>query len=133
MNRVTWQYVAGFFDGEGCVGAPSGRTGIKLQIAQKTAAVLEEIKSFLDAQGIVCAISRNRSHPAQMYTLHIDGRAAARLMLEGLRPYVIVKKQSVEDALRQLRLFPPLTRFASTIAWEARHWSNRDVAVGGRL
>jgi hypothetical protein len=100
MAFVSWAYVAGFFDGEGCVGAPSSRTGVHVSVVQKSPRVLEEIAAFLESHGVTTSYHRNRSHPARMYSLHASSHEGARAWLEGMLPYLIVKRQCAEDAIQ---------------------------------
>ncbi len=49
---VTWQYFAGFFDAEGCIGAATRSGSVNLSIAQVNPTVLESLLAFLQDQGL---------------------------------------------------------------------------------
>jgi len=55
--EMNWDYVAGFFDGEGCVTLYKEKTNkwgkaVKVSITQKDTESLKEIKKFLHNQGL---------------------------------------------------------------------------------
>ena len=52
---LSWGWLAGFVDAEGCIGIPADRHGFTFAIAQKHTPVLEKIGTFLKANGIECA------------------------------------------------------------------------------
>lgn len=66
--RLSWSYVAGFFDAEGCITVCARSKSVKLELSQKDPAVLLSIKSFLqsetgshqvsDPQGVSCKYLR---------------------------------------------------------------------------
>ena len=48
--RLSWSYVAGFFDAEGCIKVCAISKSVKLELSQKDPAVLLSIKSFLQSE-----------------------------------------------------------------------------------
>ncbi len=122
MTRIDWSYVAGFFDGEGTVGT-SGKYSICASISQKDLHVLDLIVHFLLGQGVEANIN---GYPSGASNLCIRARSL-KSFLEGVRPYVIVKKQVVEDAWRSLRLFPkrgPGGRYIPGVLPSEARWGN---------
>ncbi|CAE8633841.1 unnamed protein product [Polarella glacialis] len=48
--QCSWDYVAGFFDGEGCIRVPSVRNSFRLHISQLHRQMLVEIIVFIQAE-----------------------------------------------------------------------------------
>lgn len=93
-------YVAGFFDGEGClmIYQDRGYYRIRVALGQKTPEVLQEIQRFIKVGRIGLAKTGH-------YYLRIDQRAHIRHFLDIIRPYAIVKKQHIQ-VLDQFFRFP---------------------------
>ena len=107
---VNWPYIAGFFDGEGCISQTGGQ--FRVTISQKLRLPLEKIQAFLIAEGIESKIklSASKSRAVPMYNLTIFKKRAIEPFLTGVRPCLLVKKQQAEDLWRYLRLFPIRTK-----------------------
>jgi len=112
-NNLMWSYMAGFFDGEGCVSVV-GRAGkldayrtlaVQVRFAQKLKTPLERMQIFLKGFDIRSRIVTYPSNTAS--SLDIQGIGAYRVLQEML-PYLIVKKNIAQDALRLRKLFPPM-------------------------
>lgn len=114
---INWAYVAGFFDGEGTLGGcgtakgQSGKCRVFARMYQQNPHALCVIRDFLANQGIGTTIVTTRrggfaGHP--MNALNIPIRSIPAF-LAGVRPYVLVKKQLVEDIARYLALYPAMT------------------------
>jgi hypothetical protein len=113
---MNWAYIAGLFDGEGCVRVSRSKLGIgiTLQIVQVTqhAAVFYEMATFLKALGVE-AIVVNESFLRNpkwkpVSNLTIRRRESVMAFLRGVLPYLYIKKVSCQDALRFLRMYPSL-------------------------
>ena len=116
---MTWEYLAGFVDGEGHISVRNGAVngGVRLNIAQAGdvgKCVLLTIREFLLARGItptqVREIHRRPGH-LQCYVLEVTKRAELMKVLKRLLPHLIVKKVVAQDVLRFLVAFPPLRNF----------------------
>lgn len=112
---MTWAYIAGFFDGEGHYGSQRGKLSWRIAITQNDIRPLHAIKEFLHAQGIeTCAIDTVRAQSKKRWQetsiLRLNNRPDITIFLDGVRPYLIVKKQFAEDLLRFMRLYPDLRR-----------------------
>src|SRR5689334_11080880 len=104
---ITWEYLAGFFDGEGCVNyANSGsqRTyRIRLTFSQSRKRgyeLLFKIKAFLEKEK--CKLGKIYTSG---YIKDIEKNSTKKIM-EALLPYLEIKKLEVQDALRRQILFP---------------------------
>lgn len=95
---ISWEYLAGFVDGEGCIKIytkPSGYKVVRCTIGQKHREVLDQIQTFLMTNN---AITLSRG----CYYLQLNSRIDVEHFLLGILPYLIVKKQ---DALAVLELY----------------------------
>ena len=119
--KLSWPYIAGFFDGEGCISLCSNRarpntTQYSVTFSQagpEGLTLLTEIREFLSVQGIKSYL-RSRAPGAKgcfakktVYNLAIMSRPSVKPCLEALLPYLRIKKVKCEDILRWLKLFPP--------------------------
>jgi intein/homing endonuclease len=111
--RMSWAYIAGFFDGEGSVccydGKQKGRDSVRrvfrIQIYQNSEVVLEEIQAFL-ARNRISSKLRYHSRPDRVAKGH---QGSWMLTVEGVRDtfrflccvekYTIVKSKTVQEAL----------------------------------
>ena len=108
-----WAYVAGFFDGEGSIsisGSQVRSPRFVIQIAQKSRIVLDKIQTFLSTRGINSRVyaRTDAAHVNGMHNLYIGTADDVLKFLRNVRPYVIVKKQTAEDAMRLSILYPSL-------------------------
>ena len=118
MQPLSWAYVVGFFDGEGCVstyynkGRRAGETRVHInQSGDRGRELLIEIEGFLEERGIRSNITV--SHPRRgrtVWALQISSRGSVKGFLQAVRPYVRMKKQIVEDTLRFFTAFPPVPK-----------------------
>jgi len=125
---LSWQYIAGFTDGEGCIRINSNhRYGCspKIAIAQSGARgldVLTKIRLWLLEQDIPSNFDiqePTKLSKLTLYRLTITKRETATKFLEGVLPYLIVKKVEAEDLLRHLKIFPALPK-GGKLTWESR-------------
>jgi hypothetical protein len=116
---ISWSYLAGFFDGEGCVNyANSGskRTyRVRLTFSQafpRGKQLLLEIKTFLEANGCklgqISTSGYQRAIDKQGWQLQVTERQSTELIMKKLLPHLHIKKLEVQDALRRQLLFPPI-------------------------
>lgn len=110
MSRVTWEWLAGFTDGDGCIAIPKNAvqrpSQIKVTWYQADAAwmVLGEITDFLEEQGIEYHLYL---HPTDdVWQLRVQGAALTEQVLEMLEPHLILKQEKAQQALEVLRTSP---------------------------
>lgn len=112
---MSWDYIAGFFDGEGSVYFPLGRNQHypKMSVVQsqdRGLILLTEIRDFLLSQGIHCTLAKPRmtsplsNHP--MHCLDIYGRDSAIMFLKEVGPRLRIKRVISQDIIRFLSAFP---------------------------
>lgn len=119
---MNWAYIAGFFDGEGSIHVPMGQkfvTSVFISLYQSDQLPLLRIQKFLESHGIHCKVrqeKRIREGPhrivskKEQYILEFSKKESAYIFLRSIRPYSLVKKQIVEDCIRYLKIFPPMTK-----------------------
>jgi hypothetical protein len=103
---INWAYVAGFCDGEGTI-----RQNY-IRLYQRDPKPLNEIAAWLNKHGIYCTV-RCRKTPRvtnflvihQESSLNINRYRDMRKFIEGVMPYLIVKKTIAQDVLRYMKLF----------------------------
>lgn len=117
MASMSWAYVAGFFDGEGCVDCRektredrdfAHRRVFRLTFYQNTRDVLDRINLFLQGEGIE-AVVRTHTRPDRVelghsgsYMLAITGVANVFKCLNGMFPYLIVKEDEASFVIEWL-------------------------------
>lgn len=114
-TKISWAYVAGFFDGEGhvCVITKNSNVGL-CQAGPEGERVLHEIAAMCATVGIHCGVydsnelKRETMGLKRMYRLSIQGRESCRRFLIRVLPYLRVKRVIAQDALRFFTLYPPI-------------------------
>lgn len=112
-GQISWQYLAGFYDGEGTVGfrvlkeKRASRTNGEtegwqaapyIQIANTNPEVLETIKDFLNKQNIISqVIAKENINKEQQkgYYLNIQSYEGIRKFFGKICPYTIIKKEQI--------------------------------------
>lgn len=103
LDKVTPQWIAGFFDGEGCIHARLEETGItrlRVTICQKEQWILMLIAlRFPPSRMDVVEQKIKNGGKIKYRTLYYNGRNAIPL-LEAIKDFVIVKRELVLSALK---------------------------------
>lgn len=110
MTNLSWAYIAGFFDGEGCiqrhVDKTHGGDRLAVTITQKEDRdlVLWKIAVWLETRGIACNVFTTRTnHPDGMSRLHVLGGGAGILkFLTKIKPWLRVKHAEAEAMIEYL-------------------------------
>lgn len=113
---MTWQYLAGFVDGEGWIGYSVGIRSPRIDIGQAEQEVLHEIVYFLAHSGISarflrCSLKDRRTALGRktFYRVLIQGSRNVIPTLKGLLPYLRTKKRvAAQDIIRFDKLFPSI-------------------------
>lgn len=99
---MNWDYIGGFFDGEGTL--VGRRKGFRIGITQTNKKVLEEIKSFSQI-GRICSITKRKLHWKDSWVYFVAKQSDVYLFLKKVEPKVVVKKKLVGKAIRALRIY----------------------------
>lgn len=98
---MTWEYIAGFFDGEGSI-APNG-IGVRISIPQTNEEVLTAIRNF-SGVGSIVKVTKRREHWKDSWTYYIASKKDIKFFLEKITPHLVVKKEVAIKATSLLRL-----------------------------
>lgn len=142
-RSIGWCWLAGFFDGEGCICLNTHALSWYVAIGQADKVVLENIQIFLARQGIEAKIYdrkytdlhyQNTYGKKPVYVMWVSRRRSNLTpFLNAILPYLQTnKKEQVQDALRMMRIFPERTarqRFSSRVP-ESK-WPRQRQARGG--
>ena len=103
MNLPSYEYIAGFFDGEGniSVKAKTGRQPqVVLNITQKRRRVLDLIRQRLISDDITCGQVNVKG--VDIHYMQIGNSLSVERFLELVKPYLIVNREECERALTVL-------------------------------
>lgn len=119
MASINWSYMAGFFDGEGCVCfSPTGSTGkgkLQCHVSQTREVgklLLEEIRDFLLSHGIDSHLyswnmdKYNPNRRGGYHKLVVTRWDHAVTFLRSVFPYLKIKRVIAQDVIRYHCLFP---------------------------
>jgi len=105
-HGISEQYVAGFFDGEGCVYSQLQwiqgkyekypRISVQVTIAQTDLNILKLIEKWFGGKTKIHMLNRTTK---TCYQWRVVGKIEVMRFLNTIRPYVVVKKEQVELAL----------------------------------
>lgn len=101
---MTFQYIAGFFDGEGHVGIHEGKRAIQITVtlANTHKPTILALQRFLKDEGILSRVyARKQKNPKwkTCYALSITDHLEQVRFLEGIRPFTITKNEAIDRVL----------------------------------
>jgi intein/homing endonuclease len=113
MAVISQKYIAGLFDGDGCIYACAThngnsyvfRTNLQMLLRRKPFEVLYEIKGFLARKGIHATVRKRPSHHSRSgeeLVLYISSRTSVKRFLELLLPWLRVKRPQAIVMLTQI-------------------------------
>ena len=125
-GELSWPWLAGFVDAEGCIGVGPDLKRIFLNITQKDEAVLEKIFGFMQAKGIAAAQVRHDGRDA--HVLQVSALESVLILLDNLlRNCLLLKKEQAETALMVQELnHDDLRRRISATAGNQNRYSRLD-------
>lgn len=109
--RMSWQYIAGFYDGEGHLSKGASGLSHRVGITQTGAdglALLTYMAGFMDAHNITSSIGickRDNPKHATRYDLNITNRSSVEIFLRLTFPYLHIKKLLAQDTLRLFKMY----------------------------
>ncbi len=98
---MTWEYIAGFFDGEGSL-TRNDRKGFRITIPQTNEEVLMNIKDFTNT-GHIFKEKKRKVHWKDSWTYYIAAQKDIYNFLVQIQKFVIVKKSKVLAVLPELQ------------------------------
>lgn len=107
-RRISWAYLAGFTDGDGCIHIKTNEKGyleVRIRWAQResTSVILDEIKILLRHYGIsVSDTSTVRHHKYYQREICVKNNGDVRFVLRKLLPNLVLKKQTALEALEKM-------------------------------
>lgn len=110
-TKLTWEYIAGFTDGDGSVWfrlRGDGRCDCAVEWTQREqhAFVLLEIQDFLSEHGIHSTVRESYGLKVQWY-LRVNRQMEVLYVLENLLPHLIVKAPKAVETIRVLNALKP--------------------------
>lgn len=96
---MNWNYIAGFFDGEGSI-TKNGK-GYRITISQTNFKVLNSIKNFLGF-GNIFKEKKRKEHWKDSWVFYIAKQDEVLLFLKKIRFLIIVKEKEVARAIKDL-------------------------------
>jgi len=102
-GNIDWHYVAGFFDGEGCISWHQGET-CQAKFTQNDRTVLLELQKFLLSYGIKSGMSTPHTTRAPASDLYLSNIFGIEKFLLYILDYAIVKKKSIMEALERIEM-----------------------------
>ncbi|MBI3120209.1 MAG: LAGLIDADG family homing endonuclease [Candidatus Kerfeldbacteria bacterium] len=96
---MNWEYIAGFFDGEGSI--LRSPKGFRITIPQTNLDVLREIHQFTGV-GNVIAVTKRQAHWKDSWVYYIAKQKDILFFLRHVQPYVIVKRENTLRAIPSL-------------------------------
>lgn len=102
---ISWQYIAGFFDGEGYVGIIHSKRGpvVSLTMTNTNLALLEMIKEFVGFGNIYEQKVTNRFGKHPCHFLRFANHKGALRFAENILPYCVIKKQRIEALITAIK------------------------------
>ena len=107
---MNWDYLAGFFDGEGTVHfvTLNGRRYARVGITQNDRPILEEIKTFLNSEGyhrVTLVTSRHSPLATPEHTeLKVNAQVDILRLLQQLLPLAHVKRDKISETIREMQV-----------------------------
>jgi len=96
---MDWNYIAGFFDGEGSV-THNGK-GYRITVPQTDEGVLVEICKFTKL-GHVIKLRKREAHWKDSWLYYIANKKDVCRFLKKTRPYLVIKREKSVSAIKDL-------------------------------
>lgn len=104
MRKTEAAYIAGFFDGEGCICCVKSRNNnlrLRVTIVQRTSPVLRKIAKLMNC-GKVHKKKTDSSYGNSLFVWYINDQVSLLKFIQVVLPYSIVKKKQLELGLKFL-------------------------------
>ena len=137
--KISWQWLAGFYDGEGCLNLTHQKSkrntafSPQIDLVNTNHAAMELIISFLADLDIPVYVSKSKKHGVfhrdsgrshkQRMTIRIARMKSVKRFLEHISPYLVLKREQAELLLE----------FVSSRAERYTKTTDRDFVIYKRL
>jgi intein-encoded DNA endonuclease-like protein len=98
---MTWEYIAGFFDGEGSL-VHNGK-GYRITISQTNYEVLDKIKSYAGI-GYIFQNKKRKAHWKESWVYYIAKQEDVYYFIKNISPFLIVKRDLATQIIPKLIL-----------------------------
>ena len=106
---MNWDYLAGFFDGEGCIKKHYKRNAYRADISQLDVGVLELIRDFLLEKKIYCKVYKDgHYYKKNCKRLQINGFDDILRFASFMKDRVIVKRKQFEEIIKLMSTHKPI-------------------------
>jgi hypothetical protein len=100
-SNITWAYVAGVLDGDGCISYH--RTSLRISITTLDHNFAEQLSRFIGCAHIATVSNKGKpSHHLPLYRVIVSGNDRAYDFLKKVQPYLYIKKAQAEYLLTEL-------------------------------
>jgi hypothetical protein len=125
MSKITWEWLAGFTDGEGYIGVP-GR-GPVIVWGQKDKTVVDHLYAFLNEQGLHPHINfrkpkKELRRPNGIYICSVSRRTDVVKILDMLEPLMILKPIQCKKVRNWLKMNPPKQNYDDIDREKVKLW-----------
>lgn len=93
---MNWDYIAGFFDGEGSL-VRHGK-GFRISISQANKEILEEIRDFTGI-GHICEITKRKPHWSDSWIYFIAKQSDVYKFVKRAEPRLVLKRKLSREAI----------------------------------
>ena len=102
-SELSWQYVAGFFDGEGCVThrVDGNRDSYEIDCSNSNLSSLKSIQKFINT-GILTQDRKADDHYKALYRLRVRDHRNVLRVATGMAAFSIVKKAQLLKAITHI-------------------------------
>lgn len=119
LKPISWEWLGGWFDGEGCIAVRrdkrNGNVNIWLQFHQHSVSgVLFEIREFLESRGMVTYYRDAQAHSS----IQVSRKNDVQICLKRLSPYLRVKREHALECLDYLRRLDELQKEFGQRYWK---------------
>ncbi len=111
LSDVTWQYLAGFTDGDGTMGMYGKKRGGDVRVAwlqaEANSWILVELMEFLDLHEISYKSYSREKEGRTYFTVRVTKRESVEFLLSMLEPHLILKRPLAQTILSQMGAVKP--------------------------
>lgn len=105
MEKWEWAWLAGIYEGEGCMGF-TGRCGVQIRVCMTDRDVVERIESLCPSPNGV-KTQKYRTNKKLQYRWQISDRDIAKAFIEGVLPFLGIRRaERAREGLERIAVNP---------------------------